>query len=450
MTGKRKIVSGIAIAAAVLSAGVYMSRMESSDETGRVVYQEETVQFGDMTQHMTESGSISLITKEQRYDVTVVDSDDNDDDDEESRYLKVEAVYVKQGQRVQAGDPILKLTEQSIRSARRYLEAKQAEAEIALEELQNAYAAEQVAAGGTYQKSMTDALWSETAYAVDLAQIQAEIAQLTDSVSVLQAEIARIETELEEGWDDYADIKEAYETYERRYQEWDKDNLYTYIPLRTEYLAAKERYETETESRQDKRQEIADKQEEIQEKEADIIRLQDKSGRREMEAGQTYDKAVLDGSIAEETYASTLQALERNIETIQEEVKTFQEKLADFDAFTGTDGMVYAESDGLITEVYYEAGDSLQEESALFAYAQQDSCTISIDISEEDISAVEIGDMVEVVLHAWPDEVYTGCVKEIVSTETSRSSATVSYPVTVQISGDTTKLYGGMTGDVPL
>lgn len=449
---KKKFLAAAAVVLFILLAAGYTLFIAPKAEEDVIVYKEETVSFGDLTQGIMESGSIELQTKTQSYDVVIEedeeDDDDDEDEDEDTRYLKIEDVYVKQGQRVREGDPVMKVTERSIRSVRRYLEAEYADAEIALEELQNEYEVEQVEAGNTYQKSITDAAWSETQYAIDQAEITLEIAKLTDSIAVLEREIKQIEIDLEDSWDDYADLKEEYEKYERRYNEWDKDNLYTYIPLRTDYLNAKEKYETETEKRLDKREEMADKQEEILEKQEEIARLQGQTQRKELEARQTYETAALGGSMAQDVYTYSLSTLEQNIDTAQKELDDISERLSDFDAFVGEDGTVYAEGDGLVTQVYYEAGDILQEESSLLTYVMKDSYVLSIDISEEDISYVEVGDAVTIVFTAYPDETYTGIVEEIVTTETSANTATVSYPVTVRVEGDTTKLYGGMTGDV--
>lgn len=435
----------------VLLAAAYTVFIQPKSKEDVILYKEETVSFGDLTQGIMESGSILLQTKDQQYDIVIEEEDDDEDDDddeEDTRYLKVEAVYVKQGQRIAAGDPVMKVTQRSIRSLRRYLEAEYADAEIALEELRNEYEIGQVEAGNTYQKSMTDAAWSQTQYEIDQAQIVLEIAQLTDSIAVLEQEIRQIETDLENSWDDYAELKKTYEKYERRYNEWDKGNLYTYIPLRTDYLAAKEKYETETENRLDKREEMAEKQEEILEKQEELVRLQGKTERKQLEARQTYETSSLAGSMAQDVYTYSLSTLEQNIETAQKELEDIGKRLSDFDSFVGEDGIVYAKGDGLITQVYYEAGDILREESVLLTYVEENSYVLSIDISEEDIPYIEVGDQVTIVFTAYPDETYTGTVEEIVTTETSENTVTVSYPVSVRVEGDTSKLYGGMTGDV--
>lgn len=447
---KMRIVILCAALAILILSAVYTMTARRRPEQEEVIYVEETAVLGDLTRGVTENGTVEMITRQQTYDVVLRDEeeDDEEEEDEETRYLKVEEVYVKQGQRVKEGDAVLKLTERSVHSVRRFLESEMADAQIALEELQNTYEIQQVEAENTYRKSMVDAEWSEIQYAVDTAQIQAEIAELTDKAAVLAQEIAQIEKDLENGWDDYADLKEEYEKYARRYEEWDKDNLYTYVPLRTQYLAAKEAYEKETDNRQEQRRQIEDKQEELLENEGELARLQEKVPYREMEARQAYETAGLDGSAASDIYACSLQSLERQIESAEQELDELKEKVEDFNAFAGEDGIVRAESDGLVTQVYYEEGDTLEEESVLITYVKEDDYVISIDVLEEDIPYVEMGDEVTIVFTAYPDETYTGRVEEIVSTETSQDTATVSYPVTVRIEGDTEALYGGMTGDV--
>jgi HlyD family secretion protein len=74
--------------------------------------------------------------------------------------------------------------------------------------------------------------------------------------------------------------------------------------------------------------------------------------------------------------------------------------------------------------------------------------TISVDVSQEDVVTMQVGDSVDISFAAYEDESYKGIIKSITTTSTSRSSATVSYPVVISIQGDTSKLYSGMTADV--
>ena len=434
----------------LLMAAVYTVCLKPDGNEETYIYKETTVEYGDLVQGIMESGTVELLTGTQDYDVVIDEDeeDDDDDDDEDTRYLKVEEVYVQQGQRIREGDPLLKVTERSVRSVRRYLRSSQADAQIALEELQNEYEINQLSAKHDYKSSVTEASLAQLKYDTDNAQIALELQQIADSIAVLRNEIEQTEKDLADTWDDYADLKEEYEKYQRRYYERDKDNLYEYVPLRTQYLDAKQKYEDETENRQDKREEMADKQQEILDKIEEYQRLAGQTERSQMTSRQELESSTLAGEMAEDVYTYSLKSLEEDIAQAQKELADLDDVMADFDVFVGEGGIVYAESDGLVTNVAYEAGDILREDSALITYVKEDDYVITIDVAQEDVPYVKVGDTVTIEFGAYPDEIYEGVIREITTTQVSENTATVSYPVTVEIKGDTKELYGGMTGDV--
>ena len=47
------------------------------------------------------------------------------------------------------------------------------------------------------------------------------------------------------------------------------------------------------------------------------------------------------------------------------------------ETFVGTDGIVYADGSGLITEVAYEAGDRLMNTGAMLSYVKEEDYTIT-------------------------------------------------------------------------
>lgn len=435
---------------ALVCAAVYTVFLKPLSEKDTVIYRETQVEFGDLVQGIMESGTLEFRTVTQDYDVAMSDDDEDDDDedDEDSRYLKVEEIYVVPGQRIVEGDAILKVTDRSMHSVRRLLEADQAEASLTYENAVNAYEIEEVSALNTYRQSLTDSQWSESQYAIDTARISVEAAAVADEIAVMEQEIRQTEIDLENEWEDYADLKEEYEKYQRRYEEWDKDNLYEYIPLRTSYMDAKERYEDATESRLDRREEMVEKQEEMAEKQEELENLLEQTSRKELDARQTYEQAALSGQLAEAVYTYSLESLKEEMETTQKEMEDLSETLADFDDFVGEDGVVYAKGNGLLTGVSYEAGDTLIEKSAIITYVEEDEYVLNIDISEEDIPYVTVGDEVSIEFSAYPEKIWKGQIQEITTTETSENTATVSYPVIVKVLGDTSALYGGMTGDV--
>ena len=84
----------------------------------------------------------------------------------------------------------------------------------------------------------------------------------------------------------------------------------------------------------------------------------------------------------------------------------------------------------------------------MLSYVTEDACSITIDVSEEDISHISVGDTVTIEMNAYPDEEWEGTVSAVTTSADSEYSATVNYPVTIHIEGDTTRIYGGMTADI--
>lgn len=77
-----------------------------------VVYKEETVQWGDLTVGVTESGSLSFGITSQLYDLGLQTEEEKEEE----------------------GDPVLKFSDSSIEAIRKKLRATQTEREIALAE----------------------------------------------------------------------------------------------------------------------------------------------------------------------------------------------------------------------------------------------------------------------------------------------------------------------------
>ncbi|MCR4704495.1 MAG: efflux RND transporter periplasmic adaptor subunit [Lachnospiraceae bacterium] len=449
---KKRILLVLAALCVAICGAVYTLTTRDDTEEEKYIYKETPVEHGVLMQGIQESGSVTLTYKSQKCEVEINADDDSkkssSDDDDEDKTLKVEKIFVTQGQRIKKGDQLMKLTSQSVHSIRRNIRADKADAELSVTNLENELATLRVTAKGQYDTDVQDGTYAQAQYDIDVNQVTLEISALQDSVAVLADEIKSIERELEDGWEDYQDLKEDFEKYERRYYNWDPENLYDYIPLRENYISYRDKYTKETRSRADKRKEIERKQQELAKKQADIDRLIGQTDRKLLDAKQTFDAANLAGSMASDVYAYSIKSLEEKIKKARETLEEKEEILTDFDNFVGDDGIVYAEADGMILEVLLLEGDTVKENTPLINYTDDESFSLSVDVSEEDIAGVKVGDSVSVVFTAYPDETFHGNVKAIKTTEPSSDMATVSFPVTISIEGDTSKLYGGMSGNV--
>lgn len=166
-----------------------------------------------------------------------------------------------------------------------------------------------------------------------------------------------------------------------------------------------------------------------------------------LETDETYQESMINGENARVTYEAELESLKETLKEAEDEKEQIEKQLSAFEAFVGEDGCLYAKEAGIVTEVLYEAGDSLRDAGTMISYAAPDDMTISVDVTQEDIVDLNVGDKVDITFAAYEDTVYEGSIRSIDTTATSRESNAVSYTVVIAVEGDTTLLYSGMTAD---
>ena len=167
----------------------------------------------------------------------------------------------------------------------------------------------------------------------------------------------------------------------------------------------------------------------------------------ELAAKQTYEEALMYYENAQDLYDVSVNDVGTSSEEAQEAVTSAQ---ADLDAFEEyiSDGSIRAEYSGTITGVGYASGDTLTADTAIASFADAESITVTVNVTEDDIAAVHLEDTVDVSFLAYPEEMFSGYVSGIGSSSTSGNASTVSYPVTVVIPEVPETLLSGMTANV--
>ena len=167
---------------------------------------------------------------------------------------------------------------------------------------------------------------------------------------------------------------------------------------------------------------------------------------KSVEAEKKYKEAMLSYENADSQYSADVTGVDVSVDTAQDTLTDAKEALSEFEIFVG-DGTIYSDYDGMIMSVGYEAGDDLSTSTSIVTFADTDAVTMTVSVSEEDISEIAIGDEVMIELNAYEDQTFSGEVESI-DTSVSSGSSTVSYNVTVKINGDVDGIYTDMTGNV--
>ena len=310
--------------------------------------------------------------------------------------LEVEEVYVSVGQTIDQGDAILKVTDESAENYRTALEQAVADAELQVEQEEINLESSRTEAQYTYDMNIANGETAQETYDATIASLENEVAELEEDLEEAAEEVAEYEEELEAGSDVEEELEEAQQNY---------DGIEANLQIARNNLTT-----------------------------------------QSIEAKQTYENAMTNYEYAEQLYEIATNGLEDDLEEATETLEEAREALEEFELLM-EDGTITSEYAGTVTEIAYSAGDTLADGETVITLADNEEVTMTVSVTQEDISQVSIGDGVTVALTAYENEDFSAEVISIDSSSSMGSSA-VNYEVTVQLTGDTEKIYAGMTGDV--
>lgn len=399
---KKIVLSGICVGA-VLAVGLGIAISSSKDsKKEELVYKETLVERGNLTFGVTESGSVSIGTLTQEFDIEESSSQSyssmgGNAGSSSSVSLEVEEVYVAAGQNVEKGEALFKISQESISDYRDMLEDAVSDASASLSEAKLAAEKQQLSADYGYSSSIAKGNVAESNYNATLAQLEAEVTAAQEDVDYYTALADYYWTLLNDGDESYSEKHSQAE-------------------------------------------------EKKQEAKAKLVTAQNNYTTRSIEAKKEYEETMLNYNNASSQYSIDVNGIDSGVESASDTLADAKEALAEFEAFIG-DGVIYAEYAGKLMTVGYEKGDVLSADTAIATYSDAEAVTMTVAVSQEDISTITVGDTVLIELTAYEGEEFSGTVSGI-DTSTSSGSSTVSYNVTVVFTGDISKVYTDMTGNV--
>ena len=449
---KKLILAGIALLLLILAAcyTVFIAPLLQKEQW---IYKEETVERGTLKVGVTESGSLEYNTKSVDYDLDLDVSDDeeddsDDDDDTVQKYLKIEEIYAASGQRVTEGEELLKFTEDSVEAVRALLQNAVVEAQADYAEAESTYELSLLEAQTDYDIQKISASYAASIRNTSGTSVTNNVASMQVQLEQKQANTASLQEKLTQAQEDYQDALETYEEAKEGYEGVGTDNTVNFMTIQNGYLSARTKYLQAKSSLTQAETAVTDNENAITELTNQLAAAQAKQKIDKLDTEETYQEAVIIGQNAQTTYNATVEDLKETLQEAEETKEKREEQLQAFEDFVGSYGILYATEDGVITEVSYEAGDRLTTTGALFSYATSDDMRISVDVTQEDIVDLQVGDAVDITFTAYLEDSYTGSILSINTTATSDYSNTVSYTVEISVEGALEKLYGGMTADV--
>lgn len=449
---KKLILAGITLLLLILAAcyTVFIAPLLQKEQW---IYKEETVERGTLKVGVTESGSLEYNTKSIDYDLDLDVSDDDEDDSEEDdddtvqKYLKIEEIYAASGQRVSEGEELLKFTEDSVEVVRALLQNAVVEAQADYAEAESTYELSLLEAQTDYDTQKISASYASSIRNTSSSSVANNVTSLQVQLEQKQANAASLQEKLAAAQEDYQDALETYEAAKEGYEGAGTDNTVNFMTIQNGYLSARSKYQQAKSALTQAEDALSENESAITDLQNQLAAAQAKQKIDKLDTEETYQEAVITGQNAQTTYNAAVEDLKETLQEAEETKEKREEQLQAFEDFVGSDGILYATEDGVITEVSYEAGDRLTT-GALFSYATSDDMRISVDVTQEDIVDLQVGDAVDITFTAYPEDSYTGSILSINTTATSDYSNTVSYTVEISVEGELEQLYGGMTADV--
>lgn len=427
--------------------------------------------------------------------------------------VTVEEVYIQAGSVVEEGDPLFKLTDESVADAVAYYEEAVADAGDALSAAQLAFESGVLAAesdltgtllaadgaGVSYEASVSnlaisvteaeqeysdtvaeiwdyqDAIDNGTYYvqagidekqsAVDnaraslaAAQETLAAAQGTDEAAkaTFAADLENLKAQIAAGASyeelaalteqtaaDYAAVQAASEALTQSRDAASASESEVQRAAQSQESAVKE-YNSKVEAANQKITELTERLEELEEKCAQAKR---EAALRQPELEKQYEEAVLEGKYANTTYEATLARLQSAVDEAEEKLLALEEEQSAL--LELEDGIICADRAGTVASVTYGAKDVLYEDAALVSYYDTDTILISLEVSQENIGELAVGDTVEVMIAGNRNGTCEGEISSIATEKTGgQSLSNVTYTVLIAVDNTDGSLSAGASATV--
>lgn len=443
------VIASIA-AVCVMTGGIgYQAAVSGAqtDSTESSVKDQNTDQQESTDGSFSEEGTTQIGTVSQMPEFTV-----------NAVTMTVEEVYASSGDTVSIGDALFKLTDESMEAAKSYYEDAISDAENTLKTAEANLASGKLSAESTKQDADLTAQTAADSYQAQVDALDAAVEEKKEAYDEAVEQISEYQTKIDNN-DYYVEcaidekkaavdaattaLAQAQDTLTQAQQSADAAQS-TLEQAQKEFDSAVETYNKNVEETNTEITELTDSLDDLK---SDYEQAERDATMQKAELQNEYDTAVVEGKYAGSTYESTVSELESAVESAQDTLDTLKEEQTALLALEN--GVVTADEDGTIAAVPYEAEDTLQSGTAFALYCDTQTIMISVEVPQENIAQVGVGDEVSVMIAGNRDGAVTGTVSSIASSATTGGSVSnVTYAVIISIDNSDGRLGSGSSATV--
>lgn len=397
--------------------------------------------------------------------------------------LYVEESYLSIGDTVEAGIPVFKVTDESLKEAREELEYEVTETNLAYRQGVINNTQDKLEAENTYQQTIINNEYAQAEYDSSLEETKQKVVDVTKQVEEAQ----ELYDEYKRVVDDdyyytYYNIKELYDAYYdnftflmKLYEEWDIEGLNDKYPNGVssslgggnqgnsdeagkltvyemmdevvqkngeEYETAMESYEKESAMAAASLDQAKSNMTTLQ---AELSEAQLAYEKQVIASKADFDSTKAESENAKTVYDTSINKLNEELESLQDAAEEAAENLSVFESTIG-DGRFYTKSAGILVMNRVRENSILSSDGIILAYSNPETVTVAASVDQSDIAKVNVGDSAYVVINEYGN--YNGTVISINPVSSSNSKSSVTYTVTVELEGDMSSLESNLTAYV--
>ena len=365
-----------------------------------------------------------------------------------SRTLEIEEVYIEAGEEITEGSPLLKLTEESVESIRSQLTEDVTSAQIVYEQAVTAGKQTTVSAESAYKTNTLYGEYSQAEYDQKVKTLQEAVEEKQEAVTEAEEALTEAQEKLTQKETLLTEQKQVLENAEYTVENTDeRENLYWWIIAWQTKEDAVTMIETLEEEIETLSESISQYEKEIQTAKTNLSLAQKDLESGTIEAEGQLNLRSFNAENAQEIYDVAISQGDFDTQNAQADYEEAKAKLQEFDDQI-VEQVIYATADGLVTDVYVAAGDTLTQNMEMISMNDYDAVTITLSIEEDDMEAAQVGNQVNVTVAAFPEEVFVGEVTEIGDAEIDSNTNKTLYSVTVTVQNTGDILYQDMTAEV--
>ncbi len=455
-SAKTRITAGILAVVIVIGAvfGVYYyNAKKTGDGQNMAGFGPDGMNMGSV---ITASGTTTVGMVEETFDVDSLETT-----------LEIEEVYLNNGDEVEQGTAILKISDESLQKAKTELEQAAASAEYAYRLGVIDYEEALITAKSTLDQATVNSNYAENDYASDIQEKAETVADLEKQVEEAQElvddytasinedyyrtyyDLDALESQLYNNFTLLMDFYEEWNIAEQSLSKTQDENYEIYEFFEEEVTEEQEEYEQALEDYEDAvriaTNGLTKAQANLEKLQAQLTKAQVEYDDAVTAANSTKTETVAQSDIAQATYDTAVEKAEEELATLQDAMDDADDNLTAFNESI-SDGYMYTSTAGTIMMVAVTEGGTLSADSMVIAYTDESTISVAAAVEQDYISQLVVGQSATVMFEDYGT--YEGIVTAINPNTASSSRSSVTYTVTVQLQGDVSELSQNLTATV--